>query len=65
MNAHVDTVGVEGMVDPFPPTIRDRKPFARGAYDTKGSVAACIGAMKALSHAARLPGDVMVALVAR
>lgn len=65
LNAHIDTVGVEGMSDPFSGAIRGRKLFGRGAYDMKGSVAACVGAMRALASARTfLPGDVMVALVA-
>jgi acetylornithine deacetylase len=65
LNAHIDTVGVEGMSDAFSGAIRGRKLFGRGAYDMKGSVAACVGAMKALSVAeTSLPGDVLVALVA-
>jgi acetylornithine deacetylase len=65
LNAHVDTVGIEGMPDAFSGEIRGGKLFGRGAYDMKGSVAACIGAIKALSESdAPLPGDLLVALVA-
>jgi len=65
LNAHIDTVGVEGMPDAFSGAIRRNKLFGRGAYDMKGSVGACIGAMKALSESdAPLAGDVLVALVA-
>jgi acetylornithine deacetylase/succinyl-diaminopimelate desuccinylase-like protein len=39
LNSHLDTVGVEGMTDPF--TLRQEKDrlYGRGAYDMKGSVA--------------------------
>jgi acetylornithine deacetylase len=39
LNGHLDTVGVEGMEDPF--TLRREKDrlFGRGAYDMKGSLA--------------------------
>ncbi len=65
LNAHVDTVGTEGMVDPFAAEIRDGRVRGRGAYDMKGSLAGCLAAVKALVDAGRrLRGDVLVAAVA-
>lgn len=65
LNAHLDTVGVEGMETPFLPQVRGNKLFGRGAYDMKGSVAACMTAAKALRDARiALGGDLIVALVA-
>ena len=65
LNAHLDTVGIEGMADPFAPAIRDGRLFGRGAYDMKGSLAACLAAVKALADArARLAGELVVAAVA-
>jgi len=65
LNAHVDTVGVDDMLDPFSATIRDGKLYGRGAYDMKGSLAACMTAIKGLIEAgATLAGDVMIAAVA-
>ncbi len=43
-NAHYDTVGVEGMDDPFSAAVRDGKMFGRGSYDMKGSLAAQMAA---------------------
>jgi acetylornithine deacetylase len=61
LNAHCDTVDIAGMVEPFSGSIRDGKLYGRGAFDMKGSLAACLGAMKALADAgARLRGDVLV-----
>jgi acetylornithine deacetylase len=65
LNGHSDTVGVEGMVDPFSAAIRDGRMYGRGAHDMKGSLAACIGAAKALVDAGvGLRGDLVIAAVA-
>ncbi len=65
LNAHCDTVDVGGMAEPFSGAIRDGKVYGRGAYDMKGSLAACLAAVKALvASGARLRGDVLVAAVA-
>jgi acetylornithine deacetylase len=39
LNSHLDTVGVEGMTDPFTLQQEDDRLYGRGAYDMKGSVA--------------------------
>jgi acetylornithine deacetylase len=65
LNAHYDTVGVDGMAEPFSADVRDGRLYGRGAYDMKGSLAACVGAVKALIDAGRRPdGDVLIAAVA-
>jgi len=46
---HLDTVGVEGMTDPFVPRVRDGRLYARGAQDMKGGVAAMIAAAATLA----------------
>lgn len=64
-NAHYDTVGVEGMDDPFSAAVRDGKMFGRGSYDMKGSLAAQMAAVKALvDSSTKLRGDVVIAAVA-
>ncbi|HWZ31582.1 MAG TPA: ArgE/DapE family deacylase [Bryobacteraceae bacterium] len=63
LNAHYDTVGVEGMDDPFSAAVRDGKMFGRGSYDMKGSLAAQITALKAIAGK-ELRGDVVIAAVA-
>jgi acetylornithine deacetylase len=62
LNAHTDTVGVAGMVTPFPAHIDGDRLYGRGAYDMKGSLAA---AMVAIARARRLQlrGDVILAAV--
>lgn len=65
LNGHSDTVGVEGMADPFSAAIRDGRMYGRGAHDMKGGLAACIGAVKALIDAGiGLRGDLFIAAVA-
>ncbi|MGH7542524.1 MAG: M20/M25/M40 family metallo-hydrolase, partial [Gemmatimonadota bacterium] len=63
--AHLDTVGIEGMEDPFEPAIREGRLYGRGAYDMKGGLAACLAAARALAEEGpSLAGDVVVAAVA-
>lgn len=65
LNAHYDTVAVEGMEAPFAAEVREGRLHGRGAYDMKGSLAACLGALRALCDAdVELAGDVWVAAVA-
>ncbi len=65
LNAHMDTVGIDNMPDPFSAAIREDRMYGRGAYDMKGSLAACLAAAKALTDAgAALGGDLLVAAVA-
>src|SRR5215212_912882 len=63
LNAHMDTVGVEGMERPFDPVVRNGRLYGRGAYDMKGSLAACMLAARRLA-AEELSGDVIVTAVA-
>ena len=47
---HLDTVGVEGMTDPFTPRISGGRLYGRGAEDMKGGVAAMIAAAAELAR---------------
>lgn len=65
LNAHLDTVGIDGMTDALAPKVQDGRLYGRGAYDMKGSLAACLATIKALVDAkVRLGGDVVLAAVA-
>lgn len=65
LNAHTDTVGVDGMADPFSARIDNGRLFGRGSQDMKGSLAACMSAVKALvDEKFDLRGQLLVAAVA-
>jgi acetylornithine deacetylase len=62
LNAHLDTVGVSGMTDPFTPRIENGFLFGRGSCDMKASLAVCL---KTLERARdlNLSGDVILTAV--
>ena len=65
LNAHMDTVGVEGMADPFGAQVHDGRLYGRGSQDMKGSLAAMMGVAKAFVDAGQqLRGDLLITAVA-
>ncbi len=62
LNAHTDTVGVEGMERPHDPVVSEGRLYGRGAYDMKAGLAAAMQAA-ARARAARLRGDVIITAV--
>ncbi|MBT3390691.1 MAG: ArgE/DapE family deacylase [Chloroflexi bacterium] len=66
LNAHMDTVGVEGMtMDPFGAEIREGRLYGRGSQDMKASLAAMLAVAKAFVDAGiSLAGDLIITAVA-
>ncbi len=64
LNGHLDTVGVEGMDDPFTARIDGDRMFGRGTCDMKGGVAGMVVAAEALLADPPAGGRVLLALVA-
>lgn len=64
LNGHTDTVGVEGLDEPFSGRVEDGRVYGRGAFDMKASLAASLGVMKALvDSGTRLQGDLLFTAV--
>jgi acetylornithine deacetylase len=63
LNAHMDTVGVAGMDEPFSGRIDGGRLYGRGAYDMKAGLAAMMVA-GAAAVPERLRGDVVLTAVA-
>ena len=61
-NAHLDTVGVEDMDDPFGLRRSGDRLYGRGAYDMKGSVAVMLLLAEYLTQH-KPPGDVLLTFV--
>jgi len=62
LNAHMDVVGVAGMRDPFTPRIENNRLYGRGAFDMKGSLAACM-IVAERAKALKLAGDLIMTAV--
>lgn len=63
LNGHTDTVGVEGMREPFAGVVLGRQLFGRGAYDMKASLAAMVEAGRVLARGGLAAGELVLAFV--
>ena len=64
LNGHMDTVGIDGMINPFGGEIIGGRLYGRGAQDMKGSLAAMLGVAKAIiDNGIDLRGDLHLAFV--
>lgn len=64
LNAHTDTVGVEGMAEPFSGRVEGGRLYGRGSYDMKGGLAAALAAFAEIARGPALRGDLVLAAVA-
>lgn len=64
LHAHLDTVGVAGMPEPFTPRVEGGKLFGRGACDMKSGLAANLLAARSLAAAGWDRGTLLVAALA-
>lgn len=62
LNAHLDTVGAGGMIDPFTPRLEGNRLHGRGAFDMKASLAAIMLAAAAAKRQS-WRGDLVVTAV--
>lgn len=63
LNAHMDTVGVAGMDEPFHPRVEGDRLYGRGAYDMKGGLAAIMLAAQSVVRAGGNGGDLILTAV--
>ena len=65
LEAHMDTVGVQGMDDPFTPWVEGGRVYGRGACDNKASLAAMMMALRQLlEEGVSLPRGCLLAATA-
>ncbi len=65
LEAHMDTVDVQGMDEPFTPCVRQGRVYGRGACDTKGSLAVMMHTVSELvADGATLPRGCVLAATA-
>ncbi len=63
LNGHIDTVGVDGMVDPYNPKVDGNKLYGRGSYDMKAAMACASLLLEAIANDDSFPGRVVVTYV--
>ena len=63
LNAHLDTVSVAGMTNPFQPRVEGDRLYGRGAYDMKAGLAAIMLAARSVQRAGGAQGDLIFTAV--
>lgn len=63
LNAHLDTVGVAGMTNPFQPRVEGDRLYGRGVYDMKAGLAAIMLAARSVQRAGGAQGDLIFTAV--
>lgn len=63
LNGHTDTVGVEGMLDPFEPRVEGDRLYGRGSYDMKGAMAGATVLLEQIARRGDFPGRLVVTYV--
>ncbi|CAN5547947.1 hypothetical protein BH23CHL2_BH23CHL2_22310 [soil metagenome] len=63
LNGHIDTVGVEGIADPFNPRVEDNRLYGRGSYDMKAAMACATLLLERIARTGDFPGRVVVTYV--
>ena len=63
LNGHIDTVGVEGMADPFLPKVEGDRLYGRGSYDMKAPLAGATLLLEEIARSGDFPGRVIVTYV--
>jgi acetylornithine deacetylase len=64
LNGHIDTVGVEGMTEPFNPRVEGNQLHGRGSYDMKAAMGCATLLLEAIARDPEFPGRVVVTYVA-
>ena len=63
LNGHIDTVGVEGMADPFNPRVEANRLYGRGSYDMKAAMGCATLLLEEVARDGDFPGRVVVTYV--
>ena len=63
LNGHIDTVGVEGMADPFNPRVEANRLYGRGSYDMKAAMSCATLLLEEIARDGDFPGRVVVTYV--
>ncbi|HLT20042.1 MAG TPA: M20/M25/M40 family metallo-hydrolase [Thermomicrobiales bacterium] len=63
LNGHIDTVGVDGMAEPFSGRVEGNRLYGRGSYDMKAAMGGATLLLERIARAGDFPGRVVVTYV--